>query len=81
MNRHIQELARYCEEHWVPSRSHRRVQEARPYVWRKRLTEEVVEQRRVERALTAPLHTGIMPTSDEGAMLMAKGGRGGQPSP
>ena len=69
MHKHVQVLASYCESTWT-LRTHKRTNARRPYEYRRRKTEQEVEEARLQRALTGSLNTGLMPSSS----LCAKGG-------
>ena len=69
MRKHVQLLASYCESTWT-LRTHTNAH--RPYEYRRRKTEQEVEEARLQRALTGSLNTGMMPSSS----LCAKGGAG-----
>ena len=71
MHKHIQLLASYCECTWT-LRTHMRSNAHRPYEYRRKKTEQEVEEARLQRALTGSLNTGLMPSSS----LCAKGGAG-----
>ena len=71
MHKHVQLLASYCESTWT-LRTHTRTNAHRPYEYRRRKTEQEVEEARLQRALTGSLNTGLMPSSS----LCAKGGGG-----
>ena len=71
MHKHVQLLASYCESTWT-LRTHTRTNAHRTYEYRRRKTEQEVEEARLLRALTGSLNTGLMPISS----LCAKGGAG-----
>ena len=71
MHKHIQHLASYCESTWT-LRTRTRTNAHRPYEYRRRKTEQAVEEVCLLRALTGSLNTGLMPSSS----LCAKGGVG-----
>ena len=70
MHRHVQLLASCCESTWT-LRTHTRTKAHKPYEYRRRTTEQEVEEARLQRALTSSLNTGLMPSSS----LCAKGGQ------
>ena len=71
MHKHVQLLASYCESTWT-LRTHTRTTAHRPYKYRRRKTEQEVEEARLQPTLTGSLNTGLMPSSS----LCAKGGAG-----
>ena len=74
MHKYVQLLASYCESTWM-LRTHTRTNAHRPYEYRRRKTEQEVEEarlQRLQRALTGNVNTGLMPSSS----LCAKGGAG-----
>ena len=71
MHKHVQLLTSYCESTWT-LRTHTRTNAHRPYEYRRRKTEQEVEEARMQRALTGSLNIGLMPSSS----LRAKGGGG-----
>ena len=70
VHKHVQLLAAYCESTWTPVRvctiAHS------PYEYRRRKSEQELEEARLQRALTGSLNTGLMPSSS----LYARGGGG-----
>ena len=71
MYKHVQLLASYRESTWT-LRAHTRGKAHRPYEYRRKKTEQEVEEARLQRALTSSLNTGLMPSSS----LCVKGGAG-----
>ena len=71
MHKHVQLLASYSESTWT-LRTHTRANAHRQYEYRRRKTEQEVEEARLQRALIGSPNTRLMPSSS----LCAKGGAG-----